>query len=448
MQSKPKVHFKQASKVTPLTPPSMVSVATQGKSIFIQIAAYRDPELVPTIRDCLSKAKFPDNLVFSIAWQHSAEDAWDNLDAFTADPRFKIIDINYKDARGACWARNQLQQQYAGEDYTLQLDSHHRFIDGWDQELIAMHDLLKTRGHEKPLITTYAPSYNPSNDPAERILQPWKMNFDRFIPEGAVFFLPAGMDDAVADPMPARFYSAHFAFAAGSFVTEVPHDPEMYFHGEEISIAVRAYTWGYDLFHPNKIIVWHEYTRTNRVKQWDDDAAWHEKNTRSHLRNRTLFEMDGLTKPADFGMMYDFGPERTLADYERYAGISFKRRRAQKYTLEHGVPPNPAPNPDDPTEGYPEEEEAEFTHCIELSAERLVTDDCLFCAVIYEDANGTSLYRHDYTAAELVLHVTKGVHPTVRFDSSFQTSGKPFKWIVWPHSKTNGWLTKMENEIK
>lgn len=445
MQSKPKVHFKQPSKVTPLTPPSMVSMVTQGKSIFIQIAAYRDPELVPTIRDCLSKAAFPENLVFSIAWQHSADDAWDNLDAFTDDPRFKIIDINYKDARGACWARNKLQQQYAGEDYTLQLDSHHRFIDGWDQELIAMHERLKSNGHKKPLITTYAPSYNPGNDPAERTLQPWKMNFDRFIPEGAVFFLPGGMDDAAAtEPVPARFYSAHFAFAAGSFVTEVPHDPDMYFHGEEISITVRAYTWGYDLFHPHKLIVWHEYTRSNRVKQWDDDAAWHEKNTRSHLRNRTLFEMDGLTKPADFGMMYDFGPERTLAEYERYAGISFKRRRAQKYTLEHGVPPNPAPNPDDPSEGYPAEEAAEFTHCIELAGGDVTQlGRCSFCAVIYEDANGTSLHRRDYTASEL----NQGAHATVRFDSKFKPSGKPYKWIVWPHSKNDGWMTKIESVL-
>lgn len=156
--------------------------------IFIQIAAYRDPELIPTINDCLSKAKFPENLVFSIAWQHSLQDAWDNLDAFAADPRFKIIDIDCKESKGACWARNRLQQQYDDEEYTLQLDSHHRFIDGWDQELIAMHAQLKSSGHDKPLITTYAPSYNPKNDPAERTMSPYKMNFDRFIPEGAVFF--------------------------------------------------------------------------------------------------------------------------------------------------------------------------------------------------------------------------------------------------------------------
>ncbi len=220
-----------------------------NSKIFIQIASYRDPELLPTLRDCISKSKFPENLVFSIAWQHTKEDEWDNLDEFKDDPRFKIIDIDYKESKGACWARNTLQQQYAEEQYTLQLDSHHRFVDNWDEELINMYEGLRSKGYEKPLITSYISSYNPETDPDGRTMVPWKMNFDRFIPEGAVFFLPASIDNhkELTEPIPARFYSAHFAFAAGSFVKEVPHDPEYYFHGEEISIAVRAYTWGYDL---------------------------------------------------------------------------------------------------------------------------------------------------------------------------------------------------------
>ena len=48
--------------------------------IFIQIASYRDPQLLYTLKDCLSKAKYPDNLRFGIAWQHSSSDTWDNLD--------------------------------------------------------------------------------------------------------------------------------------------------------------------------------------------------------------------------------------------------------------------------------------------------------------------------------------------------------------------------------
>ena len=384
--------------------------------------------------------------MFSIAWQHSPNDAWDNLDAFSADPRFKIIDIDCKESMGACWARNRLQQQYDDEEYTLQLDSHHRFANGWDKELIAMHRHLKSKGHEKPLITSYAPSYNPKNDPAERTMFPYKMDFDKFIPEGAVFFLPATIErhETLTEPIPARFYSAHFAFAGGDFVKEVPHDPEFYFHGEEISITVRAYTWGYDLFHPHKPIVWHEYTRSNRTKHWDDDTEWWKKNSSSHLRNRKLFEMDGLTKDIDFGM-HDFGPRRTLADYERYAGISFKRRSATKYTLEHRVPPNPEANGND----YEDVVSTEFKHCIDLQKSRFIKDatDYDFWAIIYEDAEGMSLHRRDCNEHDVRSLLLNSSDAIMHLQNEFCTTKKPFKWIVWPHSKTKGWLEKMEKTL-
>ena len=414
-------------------------------AIFIQIAAYRDPELIPTIKDCLSKAKFPDNLVFSIAWQHSIHDAWDNLDEFSDDPRFKIIDIDCKESKGACCARNRLQHQYDDEEYTLQLDSHHRFVEGWDAELIAMYQHLKSNGHEKPLITSYAPSYNPKNDPAERTPHPYKMNFDRFIPEGAVFFLPAMIEnhEALTEPIPARFYSAHFAFTAGCFVKEVPHDPELYFHGEEISITVRAYTWGYDLFHPHKPILWHEYTRSNRIKHWDDDVEWWKKNSSSHLRNRKLFEMDGLSKDIDFGM-HDFGPKRTLADYERYAGISFKRRTAQKYTLEHNLPPNPEMSDADFEDAS--SFLSTFKHCIDLQKGMFVETDYDFWAIIYEDELGASLYRRDHGETDIRGHLNTS-NSNMQLHVEFNTIKKPVKWIVWPHSKSKGWLAKIENTL-
>ena len=304
-----------------------------NSKIFVQIASYRDPQLLLTLRDCIDKAKNPKKLVFSIAWQHAPEDAWDNLDEFKDDKRFRIVDIPYLESKGACWARYQLQQNYDGEEYTLQLDSHHRFAQDWDEKLINMIKQLQNKGHEKPLLTGYVSSFDPDNDPAARVQQPWKMNFDRFIPEGAVFFLPATFDswDDKSKPLPARFYSAHFAFTVGEFCKEVPHDPGYYFHGEEISIAVRAYTWGYDLFHPHKVVVWHEYTRKGRKKQWDDDPIWVSRNVACHKRNRKLFEMDGEVKDVDFGI-YDFGKIRTLEDYERYAGLSFKKRAVQQYT--------------------------------------------------------------------------------------------------------------------
>ena len=417
-------------------------MAKNGK-IFIQIASYRDPELINTLDDCIDKADKPENLVFGICWQHSDEDEWDNIDKYKDDKRFKIVDVNYEDSKGACWARNTLQQQYTNEEYTLQLDSHHRFTEGWDTELIKMLKGLQKKGHKKPLLTSYISSYNPENDPEGRVKVPWLMNFDRFIPEGAVFFLPAtipGWED-MTEPIPGRFYSAHFAFSLGSFVKEVPHDPEYYFHGEEISIAVRAFTHGYDLFHPHKIIAWHEYTRKGRTKQWDDDKTWGDRNTNSHLRNRKLFEMDGLEKDIDFGI-YDFGTERTLEDYERYAGVNFKKRSVQEYTKKNNFAPNPPL--------YGEEYESSWTrtfkHCINLHRSSVSEKDYSFWAVIFEDEDGTPIHREDLNKQQIDTHLN-GSNDTFNIWKEFDTVRQPQKWIVWPHSESKGWLEKIEGKL-
>ena len=136
-----------------------------NSKIFISIASYRDPELLPTIKDCIKRADNPENLVFSIAWQRSVDDEWENLDEFKDDSRFHIIDIDYKDSKGACWARNLAQKKYKDEQYAMQLDSHHRFARGWDTKCKNMISQLQDLGHAKPLLRAYQRAYEPDNDP-------------------------------------------------------------------------------------------------------------------------------------------------------------------------------------------------------------------------------------------------------------------------------------------
>lgn len=415
--------------------------------IFISIASYRDPELLPTLRDLISNAKKPENLVFSIAWQHSIEDIWDNLGEFQSDPRFKIIDIDYKESKGACWARSTIQQNYNKEDYYFQLDSHHRFIKNWDTECIKMVKQLQKAGYEKPLLTSYIPSYNPENDPAGRIQEPWWMTFDRFIPEGAVFFLPAVIPGwkGMKEPLPSRFLSAHFIFTLGKWCQEVPYDPELYFHGEEISLAARSYTNGYDLFHPHKVIAWHEYTRKGRTKQWDDDQDWGNKNEKSHRRNRVLFGMEPGCTPCQRKQLgiYDFGTTRTLEQYENYIGLKFKTRGVQQYTLDNKFAPNP-------TYATLEEYEASFTsifkHCIDIQYSQVPEEDYEFWVVAFENERGETIYRQDADVNE-IKQMKKDPDKYCKIWRTFQHVEKPVKWVVWPYSTSKEWCNKIEGSV-
>ena len=414
-------------------------------TIYISIASYRDPQLLPTIHDCINNADHPENLVFGIAWQHSLDDEWDNLDEFKNNPRFKIIDINYKDSKGACWARNQIHQQYTDEKYYLQLDSHHRFIKGWDTECIKMINKLQKKGHKKPLLTSYISSFNPENDPEERVKEPWWMTFDRFIPEGAIFFLPATIPDwkKLKSPIPSRFLSAHFIFTLGQWCTEVTYDPEYYFHGEEISLAVRSYTSGYDLFHPHKIIAWHEYTRKGRTKQWDDDDEWGKRNDYCHKKNRALLGMDGETRKGMNFKKFDLGTIRTLEEYEQYSGISFKKRAIQKYTKDNNIAPNPII--EDPIK-YELSFLKIFRHCIDIGFNQVPLDNYDFWVVAFENSKGETIYRSDAEPFEIET-AKKDPDGYCKIWREFECDDKPYKWVVWPHSISQEWCEKIEGNL-
>ena len=412
--------------------------------IFIQIASYRDPELVKTIKSIIENARNPKNLRFGICRQYHPEDGFDSLEEYKDDNRFRVIDVLYSESKGVCWARNLTQTLYEGEEYTMQIDSHMRFEKNWDSEFIKMIKQLQKDGFEKPLLTGYVSSFNPENDPAERVKEPWRMVFDRFIPEGAVFFLPETIPgwEKLKKPIPARFYSAHFCFTLGQFSEEVQHDPEFYFHGEEISIAVRAYTWGYDLFHPHKTLVWHEYTRNGRTKQWDDDPDWGNKNVRSHQKNRKLFGMDG-EGTMDMGK-YGFGPIRTLREYEIYAGIRFDNRSVQQYTLDKNYPPNPTMF--ETEEDWKDSFATIFKHCIDLDYKLVPEKDYDFWVVAFHDANDETIFRQDADTNEInrIMTDPDGYGKIWR---TFQTTVKPSYWVVWPHSISKGWCDRIMNYL-
>lgn len=412
--------------------------------IFVQIAAYRDPQLKLTLKDMLDNAKNPEDLVVAIAWQHSKEDEWDDLEEYKNDKRFKIIDIDYKESKGVCWARHAVQQLYDNEEYTLQIDSHMRFAENWDETLVRMVKQLQWKGHKKPLLTAYVSSFDPNNDPAGRTRVPWRMDFDRFIPEGAIFFLPADIPNhkMLSEPVTSRFYSAHFCFTLGQFAKEVQHNPDYYFHGEEISIAVRAYTHGYDLFHPHKIVVWHEYTRKGRTKQWDDDKEWVKRNNHCHLINRKLFGMDGEKQEGHDGP-YGFGKNRTLRDYEKYAGILFERRAIQQYTLDKNYPPNPV---FDSEEEWLKSFSRIFKHCIDVSFSSVSEEDYEFWVVAFHDEAGETLYRKDADKDE-IKRIRNDKEGYCKIWREFQTTKQPKKWVVWPYSSSKGWCDRIEGQI-
>ena len=412
-------------------------------TIFIQIAQFRDPQLKQTIIDLLNNAKYPNNLRVAICNQYNPEDEF-NIDEYRDDNRFKIVDVLDVDSKGVCWARHQVQQLYDNEKYTLQIDSHMRFEKDWDETLIKMIKQLQKKGHKKPLLTGYVSSFDPENDPKGRVNEPWRMSFDRFTPEGVVFFLPEVIPNwkKLKSPIPSRFYSAHFAFTLGKFSTEVQHDPEFYFHGEEISISVRSFTHGYDLFHPHKVVVWHEYTRKGRIKQWDIDKEWYKKNEACHIKNRQLL---GIDDEVFTGNTLDwFGTERTIKDYEKYSGILFSKRAIQQYTKDKEYPPNPYNY--NTNEEWVDSFTTIFKHCIDMSFDNVPEKDYDFWVVAFHNEKNETLFRQDADLNE-INRMMQDPDRYCKIWREFHTKEKPKYWVVWPHSISKGWCERIVGSL-
>jgi hypothetical protein len=406
-------------------------------SIFVSIAAYRDPELVPTLRDCIARARYPDGLRFGICWQHGDDEA--SAPEFD-DQRVRVIDVPWRESRGACWARAEVMKLWQNEDFFLQIDSHHRFVQDWDVLLLAH---MNRSGAAKPLLTSYAAPFDPGTPrpPGE----PMQMDFDRFTEDGIPLFRPRAIPDwrALERPLRARFVSGHFLFAPGSFVNEVPYDPELYFHGEEITLSIRAFTHGYALFHPPEHILWHEYTRLNRTKHWDDhvrsrgvEREWHECDAASRAKVRRF--LAGY----DIGA-FGCGGVRSFADYEAYTGISFRHKAAQDATLRGDEPPNRPASPNWPTEVR------EWRVRIGLDRARLPSaalSDPYFWYVGMHDADNAEIHREDATEEEL-RRINEGSDPVLWLERCFRSCRRPQMWTVWPFSRSLGWLDKIVDAV-
>ena len=104
------------------------------------------------------------------------------------------------------------------------------------------------------------------------------------------FQLPEEQPDR---PIPGAFIAGGFLFGPGSIVSEVPYDPELYFYGEEIAMSARLWTSGFNIYAPNRLLLFHLY-KTEQTDQehaathWGDHSNWHHYNLCALKRVHTL----------------------------------------------------------------------------------------------------------------------------------------------------------------
>ncbi|MGB5706321.1 MAG: GlcNAc-transferase family protein, partial [Arenicellales bacterium] len=375
-----------------------------SSTIFVQIASYRDPELPKTIQSCLANAHFPENLRFGICWQYDSQTIHD-MDAFNHDNRFRIDKINYQDSKGCCWARNRVNRLYQEETYTLQIDAHMRFAPEWDSLLIGMIEGIRDT---KPLITTYPPSYSIVN--GEEVLSdvttPQKLKLKRLHLDLTTRLEGVSVTDS-NQPGKSEYIAAGYFFTLGQFCKEVEYDPNLYFLGEEINLAVRAYSNGYNFYYPNKNLVWHLYGHGASL-HWSDHPD------QEHIQHATA--IDRLEKlllhDSNDLEQYGLGKERTLKDYEQYANICFSEVLERRKLAKPEIP---------------------FHHRIRLNTSEIeVRNDYhywVFCLLNEEDIE---IYRQDIKDPDVLNHRVNEIAINTLLPSM------PTQYKLWPKHREWG----------
>ena len=294
--------------------------------IFVSIASYRDTECQWTVKDLFEKATHPERVFVGICWQFVQEEDDDCFLVKTRPEQCRVIEIDARQSRGVCWARAKVQQLWQGEEFYFQIDAHSRFAPGWDETMLSMWAACET---PRAVLSSYPASYEPPDRLGPDVVATiHAKEFDErgLLSQGSRSVPQA---DAPAKPAPTAFIGAGLLFGPSALIREVPYDPFIYFTGEEITLAARLWTHCWDLFSPNRVTVYHEYTpRANKKRHWQDHKLWTELSGRAVKRVRHLLDRE----PCDDAQalqdidQYGLGSQRSLADYQAFSGVDFKRK--------------------------------------------------------------------------------------------------------------------------
>ncbi|WP_027389159.1 GlcNAc-transferase family protein [Chrysiogenes arsenatis] len=299
--------------------------------IFVSLAAYCDQFLPLTIQSAVEHAGYPERLVFGIADQHP-ERRSDLIGTLVAPKMFRYVHLNPIDSRGVSWARNIVFSLYGGEEYILQVDSHTIFEQNWDVQLIELHTKLSAQ-LPKPIISTYPYGFEmEGNTPTVKV---------RVSDKTVLVLRPHPESSLENDNATLRFRAEHvssdhpllgyhlaggFIFTSGDFVQEIPYDPYLYFHGEEQSLAVRAFTRGWDIVHPKRIPLYHLYKQphtAHMAHHWHPEWEKQRNFSRIDLQNKARERVMELLFQRTLVGAYGLGSVRTLEEFAAHSGIDY-----------------------------------------------------------------------------------------------------------------------------
>ena len=303
---------------------------TNRPKIFVAMPSYRDPECQHTVKNLFEKAAYPERIFVGICWQYDKKTGQDERCFKTSYPRpeqVRVIEHDYRDARGASWGRAQAMRLKQDEEYVLLSEPHVRFTENWDEMLLSMLDNCPS---SKPVLTALMPHYTlPDILGRPDIVS---LSYKGFHKNGIALVQTSHVPDAIIPtaPFPSPVLLVSNLFAKAKLFEEVPIDPYIYFEGDETSYSARVWTHGWDIFCMNEVTSYHLWERSTRPLHWKDEPEIYEKLAKNSTdRFKHLFGMEKTinTEALQEIEKYRFGNTRSFAEYQKFANVDFTNHK-------------------------------------------------------------------------------------------------------------------------
>jgi len=341
----------------------------EGRLLHMNLPSYRDPLCPRTLKYLFTKAKRPFDIRVRVLQQNVPSEDPGCLEEYCkmmedlrrenggggttaqggpegdecphADQVF-IHAIHAKDAAGPTYARGLLgadirkaydENVLSPQDFCLSTDSHMDFEPEWDQRMVEMWDQAE---NEYAVLSTYVADVAQLGVNLNGVHEVPHLCMVMFTSQVRTHATKCARN--LSKPkLTNAIWGAGLSFSKCHAELKVPVDPHTpgIFDGEEFNRAARFWTYGYDIYTPNRVWILHDYPGSQhnpKTSGWGHGSFSNADLKNAFYRLNTILDVPGGEKNYEKGLAlkrskYGLGDRRSLDQLIQFSGIDLRHKK-------------------------------------------------------------------------------------------------------------------------
>jgi hypothetical protein len=320
------------------------------------MVAYREKNLQGSVKDCYEKADNPENLYFSIVSEQSKDDLHADL-SFIPKNQITYRKYNLSEYRGILWSRAKTTEVSTNYDYVLYTCGHNIFTESWDTKVMSEYKKAQSKS-SKAILTVTGLSYSITDEGEVDLKVNKKRPYNSYRPKLNKSYTPGyGFPKHIPiknkkDILESVYVQFSWIFCPKKYVEEVPIDPSINYHVEEIYTSIVSWAAGWKFYATPEVLYYHdtdkkypdeEISRMTTHRPWSDinkDAFW-EQSDESIIKLNALLSGNLHVSKEEMDAYCDFSGlnKKWCVENKNYHKINKKRhgeafRYSAPYTID------------------------------------------------------------------------------------------------------------------